>query len=225
MTPGELARLESLEAQMGLMTALRGDMIGSLGNWVSYFARTGAGGSMNLPNTQSAASNTCFAALTLRAQTSGMFLVWATYNWADSTTGDSITARLAVTDATPGVLAGTNFQANGFTGANALGAQSGVLSADAAGGAGITIDGTGFGAIGNSAFVASYTSGSLTGLLTANGNGTFTYSFVGIVGKNNASPKAPVTIGHRFGAGLVLSATNTITIASISFGAVELPVG
>ncbi|HZU81908.1 MAG TPA: hypothetical protein VE987_03280 [Polyangiaceae bacterium] len=216
-----LKRIEAL-----LQSARRiGQSAQAIGNWAQVLGASGAPN--NAPHTQTSAAATNVVALSVVPKSTGLFLVGCKASYSDGTTGGQITHSLFSKQGTTaaGALAGTGFLSQVKTGVFAPTAKGGILNADAAGGGGITFEGSAT----FSVFQSSDAQGTLTGLLTVNGTGTQNFEFFGVadaVGAGSAT-KTPFTLGLAACIALAVSSTaaHVITYDTVTLFAAELPFG
>lgn len=221
-----IKRLEVLIARAGRAGA--GGQLASLGLYAAIQAVSGSA-AQPPPSAQTGAVNTNVAAVMLFARSSGIFGVSVRASWSDGTTAGSVTHSLVSKQgASTGALAGTGAVGNGkigsLQGSATIVNSIATLQANAAGGVGITFEGSGVITIAQHSDVA----GTLTGLLTANGIGTqnFESGFMMCDATGSTSNvKTPFTIGKPACFALQLSSTaaHVITYDSVSFFAQEMP--
>lgn len=196
----------------------------SLGNWVTLTAISRQ--TQNVPNDQSAPAATTVAALVLRVQATGIFLVGCRGTCSSNTEGDTIEHSLnTLQSAGAGVIGGTGAAPEGFHGTNASGASGAVLGADAAGGNGLLLDGSAIGSGGTRQHLQDAVV--LAGQGTAAAAGTFAFGFSGIVHRPGAgsSTKTPFTTGDAVAFGFVVSAGGVVAYQALEMFALELPFG
>lgn len=188
------------------------------GNWYSMSGITTLGTSAN-PVAK------FVAGLQLKAKTSGVFRVDVDIAFNGGTTGDVVTVALITDTAAAGLLASANKVLHGVKGVGTLvGTNSGDgETIDTNDGAALTFNGAAW----STAPIVqkSETFATLTGLLTAQASGHLKFSFHGIVHNAIGTTKTPFTIGNTVGFGVKFSATNTLTFATVSMSAQELPAG
>lgn len=201
-----------------------GPLQAALGNWVTF---TGVSGdTQTTPHSQSGVVTVAIAAIVLKPQVSGLFYV--SLRCAFSTNGvegDVIDHQFLTTQtAGPGVLSGTN---QGFHGALAIGASGSVQATDAAGGTGLTIDGTPLITSGASLHLQhKQETASLAGQQTSAAASTLSFGFTGIVGLEgvDSNVKTPFVLGLPVTFFVDLNeAGNTISYQSFEMSAIELP--
>jgi hypothetical protein len=216
--PASISEVEAIV--YALIQSVGGVTPGSIGNWITLWTRTVSGGGN--PGTQTAPSNTGVAAVALKAKASGLFLVEGSVVVSSNTLGDLVTLTLhGGQSAGAGTLAGTPaLTPYGFAGTNATNAQSGTLSSDASGGAGLTFDGTGIGSLANT-----YVSSSNLYQRSTNAGDNLVYSFSGILGNATKDVKTPFTVGDTVCFGLTVTGTDVINFNQITLTATELAVG
>lgn len=194
--------------------------LNALGNWVSTQI-TGSPGAQTTPNA------TAIAALKLVAQQSGIFLVGVALaysrNAADVT--QSVIHQLVSKQTSGAGLFSGGVPA--FTrGVGGLPGVGHVLQADAAGGAGILLDGASYGA--GSTVCHFRQDVAQADNLTAAGLGGMYFGYTGILNANGLvlpSVKTPFTIGNSVTWAILAGSSNLLTYESLSFWAVELPFG
>lgn len=197
----------------------------ALGNWISYFSRTGSGSGQQVPANQTNPSTTCIAALTLQATQSGIFYVTCNAEWAVSLAGEVIVSHLWAADVNPGALAGG--VAAGYSGAGSTGAVVQALGVDAAGGNGITFDGNAIVSLAAVQKVCSMNDTSIAGYLSGNGTkAAQKISFAGFVGAGgNSNTKTPVATGHKLLLALTMQGTaqggDVFTFGNVQLSAQE----
>jgi hypothetical protein len=177
-----------------------------LSNWALLNGATG--GTSLPPHSQTAPLGTCIAAIVLVPFFTGVFEVSYNISFSDNTTAGLLQTFLSTkVGAGAGALAGGNSQVRLGTGAASVAgvstpaatANGMVLNVDAAGGSGITFEGL---AVGNGAAGVQNQmqdqSSSLTGLLTANSQGSNRSTGFTVVDSTGLSSnvKTPFLIGQ-----------------------------
>jgi hypothetical protein len=181
----------------------------SLGSWAQAVNVT--------PAAQTAPTALNVAVLQMRVRVTGIFLVACEFGWSDNTTADSVTLGISSYQGpTPTVITGGT--SAGFT-SNVVSNGLSLFLYSNVNGTGITIGGAPALTVQDSK-----TSGTLTGLLTANGSSSQNYSFVGICSSTVAT-KTPFTVGNQAGFVLVATAAHQITFTSMSMFVIEMPFG
>lgn len=186
------------------------------GNW-GQMASTAVG-------TMATPTNFFFAAMVLKPRMTGLFRVDIDVSFSTDTTAQPITMVFLTDTSASGTLASANKAAHGTSGIGAFGTNGfDGETIDTNAGATLTYNGAGFSTA--PATQKSAVTGSLTGLLTTNGSGTFSFEFNGIVG--NAAPtgatKTPFTLGNTVAFALKATAAGgTITVSHVQMTVTEL---
>lgn len=209
----------------------------AMGNWGSIVGLAGAA-SQGPPANQTGPTNTTVAAFVLMPLNSGIFFCAAKMSYSDGTTAGALTARLRTkTGANTGQIAGgaAAGKFGGFAGgagagglATYVGANGQVLNVDGAGGGGLTLEGTAITA-GGAVTQSQDRQATLTGLLTANGQGVNNFEFIGMVDLTGPTAAAKTAFGRNIPVSFSLDVSDTaahvVSFDSISLFAMELPVG
>jgi hypothetical protein len=200
-----------------------------LSNWASIVAVSTQ--AVNVPHTQTSASATCVACISLTAFFTGLFEYSCRASFSDGTTGGVLISTLLTSQgAGAGLVSGGVAAAKFGAGAASIALSQGatangqILNVDAAGGAGLRFEGLAFGGVAQH----TDTTASLTGLLTPQGAGVDSFSFYGMADAQGALSltKTPFTLGKPVAFALIVSATaaHVITYNSLNMFVRELPV-
>lgn len=221
--------VQNIQAGGNVLT--EADVAAALGNWVSIVGVAGA--TVIPPNNQTTPASTVVAGIAFMPTQSGILDVRCKASYSGNTTASLITHKVITKQgATSGAVTGGTAAAKISTGApglNAgiptfLGSAGQVLNVDAAGGAGLQFEGANLAATGITQ--SQDRVGTLTGLLTANGQGTNNFEFVGMCDNNGPGSlvKLPFTNLLPLFVGLQLTATlGVIAYDSLSLFITEMP--
>src|SRR5579872_140811 len=198
----------------------------SLGNWGSIVGLSGA--TVAAPANQTGPASTIVLGLCLMPLNTGIFLVSMKASYSDGTTAGALIARLitkqgAGTGQIAGGIGAAKFGSNAAglgagVSATFVGSNGQVLNADAAGGGGLTFEGSALAATGVTQ--SEDKQATLTGLLTANGTGVNNFQFQGpcdALGPTGLA-KTPFTLGRPVFFGLQINdtAAHVVTFDSVS---------
>jgi hypothetical protein len=223
-----LQNVDRLTSEGNVATAA--DMQGPYSNWVQI--SSGIGATVPSPHTQTGMAATQVAAISMGAFFTGLFEVSVRASFSDGTTAGTVTTSLtAKQGAGAGLVAGGVASAKFGGGAASIAAVCGmaapqgqVLNVDAAGGGGLTFEGS---ALSNLSYHTDIVA-TLTGLLTAQANSTLNFEFFGICDALGVGglAKTPFPLGKPVC--FFLTASNTaahvITYNSLNFLVRELSV-
>jgi hypothetical protein len=204
--PASQTQLAALQAQMN-----------ALGNWVSTQG-VGFEGD-NALHTQTNPSNTAVAAIQLVPQESGVFESSGLITVSGNTNGHVLGVQLQVTQNPNGSVSGGTSVGN-VGGKAVAGSGCFVLGSDANGGAGLGIPN-----LGGAISPISVQNTTVTGQLTANGDGQ-AIPLSGILTNNLAgSPKQPFVLGQPVFFFLTFAYSGVVQVGELTWGIKELPIG
>lgn len=224
-TEGLGNRFKRIEALLARAQA-RAAALDAGGLWQAIQGRNSGAAAQKAPNTQTTPNGTIVAAMSLFPRVSGLFEVSVCVHFSCSVTGQVVTHDLfSKQGATTGVLAGGAATGKSSADEGAGASSSMILNVDAAGGGGLTFEGS-------SAFTLvqnDQSAATLTNLLTGQGIGTMEYTsgamLVDATGPTSET-LTPFTIGLPMCLALGVTSVvgaNVITYQSITFWARELP--
>lgn len=220
--PGQVKLLRCLDAlQAGEISVLQTQVatlqaeMAAFGNWAAVQGLGTEGN--NVLHTQTNPSNTVVAAIQLKAQQSGIFESTGMITVSGNQNGHVLGVQLQVTQNPSGTVTGGT-----AVGSVGTGAQQGgcfALNADANGGAGLVIPN-----LGGAISPVSWQNTTVTGQLTANGDG-IPVPLTGLLTNNLASsPKQPFTIGDEVFFFLTVAYSGVVTFGELSWGISEMPI-